>query len=103
MRCRPARGDLVDGVPVDRPGDGIRVFAPGDGALLVGEVALLARPDTVGVPRHRRFGIGRGPARSYAGKLALGAWYYTARFPDLVATLPNGASVQHGGSGGAYL
>src|SRR3989441_10953970 len=60
MRCRPARGDLVDGVPVDRPGDGIRIFASGDCALLVGEVALLARPDTVGVPRQRRFGIGRG-------------------------------------------
>src|SRR3989442_9112998 len=103
MRCRPARGDLVDGVPVDRPGDGIRVFASGDGALVVAEVARLARPDTVGVPRQRRFGIGRGRARPYGGKLAIGAWYYTARFSDLVDTLPNGASVQHRGSGGVYL
>src|SRR2546422_1486315 len=103
MRCRPARGDLVDGVPVDRPGDGIRIFASGDGALLVGEVALLARPDTVGVPRQRRFGIGRGRTRPYGGKLAIGAWYYTAGFSDLVDTLPNGASVQHRGSGGVYL
>src|SRR3989442_5173097 len=103
MRCRPARGDLVDGVPVDRPGDGIRVFASGDGALLVGEVALLARPDTVGVPRQRRFGIGRGRTRPYGEKLAIGAWYYTAGFSDLVDTLPNGASVQHRGSGGVYL
>lgn len=97
------RAAVLDGVPVDRPGDGIRVFAPGDGALVVAEVALLARPDTVSVPRQRRFGIGRGRARPYAGKVALGAWYYTARFPDLVDTLPNGASVQHRGSGGAYL
>lgn len=97
------RAAVLDGVPVDRPGDGIRVFASGDGALLVGEVALLARPDTVGVPRQRRFGIGRGRARPYGAKLAIGAWYYTARFSDLVDTLPSGASVQHRGSGGAYL
>jgi porin len=97
------RAALLDGVPVNRPGDGIRVFAPGDGALLVAEVALLARPDTAGVPRQRRFGIGRGRARPYAGKLALGAWYYTARFPDLVDTISNGASVRHRGSVGAYL
>ncbi len=97
------RAAVLDGVPVDRPGDGTRVFASGDGALLVGEVALLARPDTVGVPRQRRFGIGRGRARPYGGKLAIGAWYYTARFSDLVETLPNGASVQHRGSGGVYL
>src|SRR5437899_573492 len=97
------RAAVLDGVPVDRPGDGTRVFASGDGALLVGEVALLARPETVGVPRQRRFGIGRGRARPYGGKLAIGAWYYTARFSDLVDTLPNGASVQHRGSGGVYL
>jgi len=97
------RAAVLDGVPVDRPGDGTRVFASGDGALLVGEVALLARPDTVGVPRQRRFGIGRGRTRPYRGKLAIGAWYYTARFSDLVDTLPKGASVQHRGSGGVYL
>jgi porin len=88
---------VLDGVPVDRPGDGMRVFAPGDGALLVGEVALLARPDTGGMPRHRRFAIGRGLMRSYAAKVALGAWCYTARFLDLSDT------TQRRGSGGAYL
>jgi porin len=97
------RAAILDGVPVDRPGNGSRLFAPGDGALLIGEVALLARPDTAGMPRQRRFRIGRGLARPYSGKLALGAWYYTARFPDLVATLPDGAPVRHRGSGGAYL
>jgi porin len=68
-----------------------------DGPLLVGEVALLSRPDTAGQPRQRRFGIGRGMTRPYSGKLALGAWYYTTRFPDL------DAPVQHRGSSGAYL
>ncbi|HEX7941248.1 MAG TPA: carbohydrate porin, partial [Gemmatimonadaceae bacterium] len=97
------RAAVLDGAPVDRPGGGIRVLAPGDGALLVGEVALLSRPDTAVVPRDRRFRIGRGPARPYAGKVALGGWYYTARFPDLVDTLPGGEAVRHGGSGGAYV
>ncbi len=88
---------FLDGVPVDRAVEGVRLFAPGDGALLVGEVALLERPDTGGMPRHRRFAVGRGLMRSYAAKVALGAWYYTARFPDLSDT------TQHRGSGGAYL
>src|SRR5207247_475519 len=97
------RRAVREGVQLDGPGDGVRLFAAGDGARLVGEVALLARPDTVGVPRQRRFGIGRGRARPYGGKLAIGAWYYTARFSDLVDTLPSGASVQHRGSGGVYV
>ncbi len=74
-----------------------------DGPMFISEVALLARPDPAGAPRQRRFGIGRGRARPYGGKLAFGAWYYTARFSDLADTLPNGASVQHRGSGGVYL
>ena len=97
------RVGVLNGVPVDRPGQRTRLFAPGDGALVIGEVALLARPDTVRAPRQRRFAIGRGAARPYAGKVALGAWYYTARFPDLVATLPDGTAIQHRGSGGGYL
>src|SRR6266487_4353557 len=49
-----------------------------DGPMFISEVALLARPDPAGAPRQRRFGIGRGRARPYGGKLAFGAWYYTA-------------------------
>lgn len=97
------RTAVLDGVPVDRPGGGTRMFARGDGALLVSEVALLSRPDTAGMPRERRFRIGRGPVRPDAAKLALGGWYYTARFPDLVDTLASGVPVRHRGSGGAYL
>ena len=97
------RAAVLDGVPVDRPGGGIHLFAPGDGALVVGEVAILARPDTAAAPRGRRFQVGRGLARMYSRKVAIGAWYYTARFPDLVDTLPSGAPVEHSGSGGAYL
>jgi porin len=97
------RAAVLDGVPVDRGGGGIHLFAPGDGVLLVAEAALLSRPDTAGERRQRRFQIGRGPARSYTGKLAIGAWYYTARFPDLVDTIATGSPVQHHGSGGGYL
>ena len=68
-----------------------------DGPMFISEVALLRRADTAGLPRERRFGIGRGLARSYVAKLALGAWYYTARFSDL------SDSARHQGSGGAYL
>ena len=97
------RAALLDGVPVDRPDGGVRRFAPGDGALIVGEAAFLSRPDTIGEPRASRFRIGRGLARTYTGKIALGAWYYTARFPDLVDALPDRAPRQRRGSGGAYL
>jgi porin len=47
--------------------------------------------------------IGRGAARPYADKLALGAWYYTGRFPDLADTLVTGAPLTHRGSRGAYI
>jgi porin len=93
----------LDGVPVDRPDGGIHLFAPGDGALIVGEFALLSRPDTAAVPRSRRFQIGRGLSRPYSGKVALGGWYYTAHFPDLVDTLITGAPLQHRGSVGGYI
>jgi porin len=96
------RAAVLDGVPVDRPGDG-HPFASGDGVLLVTEVAILSRPDTLGMPRHQRFQIGRGLTRPYAAKIALGGWYYTASFPDLAETLPSGEPVLHRGSGGAYL
>src|SRR5437868_7672950 len=97
------RAAVVNGAPVDRIGGGARPFARGDGALLIGEVAALDRPDTANLPRDRRFQIGRGMARPYERKVALGVWHYTASFPDLVETLPNGAAVRHRGSSGAYI
>lgn len=58
LAFKPSRNTVVrvavlDGAPVGRPDGGDRVFAAGDGVLLVGEVALLARPDSVGQPRER--------------------------------------------------
>jgi len=97
------RAAVLDGAPVDRPGGTTRLFASGDGALLVGEAVVVRHPETTAEPRQRRFHIGRSGPRPYAAKLALGGWYYTARFPDLTATLPTGDPVLHRGSGGVYL
>lgn len=97
------RAAVLNGAPVDRPGGGVRLFARGDGALLMGEVAMLDRADTVNLPRDRRFQIGRGTVRPYERKVALGAWHYTASFPDLRDTLANGRPVPRRGSSGIYL
>jgi len=97
------RAAVLDGVPVDRPGGGIHLFAPGDGLLLVGEVALLSRPDTAARRPSRPFLIGRGLSRPYDGKVAIGSWYYTARFPDLIDTLSSGEPVERHGSACAYV
>ncbi len=93
---------VMDGAPVSRPG-GFRFFAADDGILLVSEVALLARADSTGEPPEHHYRIGRGINHSYSGKIALGGWYYTARFPDLSATVAGGSAQQHRGSGGVYL
>jgi porin len=97
------RAAVLNGTPVDRPGGGARLLARDDGALLMGEVASLDRADTVNLPRDRRFRIGRGTARPYERKIALGVWHYTTSFPDIADTLPNGSAVRHRGSTGAYL
>jgi porin len=99
------RSAVLNGVPVNRPDGGTRLFASGDGALLVTELAFLSRPDTVRrEPHNPRFRIGRLlTPRAHRGKVALGAWHYTARFPDLVDTLAGGDPVQHQGSSGAYV
>lgn len=97
------RAAVLDGVPVVRGNGTWRAFAPGDGALLVGEAVVTARPEIEGLPRNARFRIGRfarlGP---YEAKVAVGTWYYTARFADVADTLAGGAPVSHRGSGGAY-
>ena len=96
------RTAVLNGAPVGG-GGGIRLFAAPVGALFVSEVALLSRPDTAGMPMHPRFQIGRGVTRPFFGKIAVGGWYYTARFSDLVDTLSTGAPVRHRGSRGLYL
>lgn len=99
------RSAVLNGAPVNRPDGGTQLFASGDGALLVTELAFLSRPDTANrEPHNPRFRIGRLlTPRPYTGKVAVGAWHYTAQFPDLVDTLAGGEPVQHQGSSGAYV
>jgi porin len=98
------RTALLDGVPVDRPNGSRGVFENGDGALIVGEVALLDRPELRAAPRSGRIRLGRqAMLGEYDQKTAIGAWYYTASFADLSETQPNGQPVRHRGSSGFYV
>jgi len=97
------RTAVLDGVPVERPGGAQEIFAKGDGMLIVAEVAYLYRPRAAEQPRTRQFRIGRGCCGAYTGKLALGAWYYSATFDDLTKVHRDGQPVRHQGSRGFYL
>jgi porin len=97
------RAALLDGVPLDRP-DGTRaLFKSGDGALIVGEVAFLNRPQPSTRPASGRFRIGRqAMLGEYDAKIAMGGWYYSAKLDDLSETQSNGQTVRHRGSRGFY-
>jgi len=98
------RTAVLDGVPLDRPNGSRGVFESGDGALIVGEVAFLDRPQISTRPASGRLHIGRqAMLGEYKSKVAIGGWYYTATFNDLSETQPNGQPVQHRGSGGLYV
>jgi porin len=107
---KPAEGLVVrtavlDGVAVDRHNGSHGVFEPGDGALIVGEVAFLDRPQQLSTrAASGRLRIGRqAMLGEYDAKVAIGGWYYTATFNDLSETQPNGQPVQHRGSSGFYV
>ena len=56
------------------------------------------------VPSAVDSGSGEAPgSRPYDGKLAVGGWYYTAKFDDLSEREPDGRPVRHRGSAGAYV
>lgn len=96
------RTAVLDGVPVDRPDGTRQIFAEGDGLLVVTEAAYLYRPLGTEQPRTREFRIGRNCCGTYTGKLALGAWYYSATFDDLTRVRPDGLPARHHGSRGFY-
>ena len=97
------RTAVLDGVPVERPNGTRKIFAKDDGVLIVAEGAYLYRPLASEQPRTRQFRIGRNYCGTYSGKVALGAWYYSANFDDLIKVHPNGQPVRHRGSRGFYL
>ena len=97
------RTAVLDGVPVERPNGTQKIFAKDDGVLVVGEAVYLNRPLVTEQPRTRAFRIGRNCCGTYTGKLAVGAWYYTARFDDLTRTRPDDQPARRRGSRGFYL
>jgi porin len=97
------RTAVLDGVPVERPNGTQKIFAKDDGVLVVGEAVYLNQPQGTEQPRTQAFRIGRNCCGTYAAKLAVGAWYYTARFDDLTRTRPDGQPARRRGSRGFYL
>ena len=97
------RTAVLDGVPVDRSNGTREIFAKDDGVLVVTEAAYLYRPLGSERPRTREFRIGRNCCGTYTGKLALGAWYYSATFDDLTKVHPDGQPVRRHGNRGFYL
>lgn len=106
---KPAEGIVVraavlDGVPLDRPNGSRGIFESGDGALIVGEIAFLDRPQLSTRPASGRLRIGRqAMLGEYDAKVAIGGWHYTATFNDLSETQSNGQPAQHRGSSGFYV
>jgi len=96
------RAALLNGVPLERPDGTYALHREGDGALVVVEAAILDRK-TASQPRNARFRIGREESLPpYERKLALGAWHYSASFPDLVDVEADGTPRKRRGSDGAY-
>ncbi len=85
---------LLDGVPGDpnNPRGTHVQFNRGDGTLTVVEAGYLLGK-----------GAGEKDDAPGVGKIALGAWHYTAKFPDLIDTDDNGDPVQRSNNSGAYL
>ena len=97
------RAAVANGRPFERADGSHALHRSGDGALLMAEFALTDRPESDDRPRQRSRRIGRQITPGlYDGKLAVGGWYYTARFDDLVDLAPDGTPLGRRGSGGAY-
>jgi len=98
------RAAVLDGVPVDRSNGTQAIFARNGGVLVVVESVYLRRPSASEItPRTRQFRIGRNSVGTYAGKVALGTWYYSGTFDDLAKVRPEDQAVQHHGSRGFYM
>lgn len=71
-----------------------------NGVLYASEAAYLSRPSSTGRERRRR--LGRLSSTRYTSKIAIGGWFYTARFDALYDREPAGNPVQLSSSHGVY-
>jgi porin len=102
---------VLDGVPGD-PDDpcGTQIiFDRDDGLLLTAEIAYLIGRDKEsrvlalsGRDRAGRRHIGRGEKVAHDGKIALGGWFYTAKFDDLAEVDEAGNPILRTGNHGIY-
>jgi porin len=93
---------VLDGAPIDPEGGSRGPFDPHNGVLLVAEAAFVTHGPGNEKPFSSRFRVGRNASLpDYDDKVAVGAWYYTASFNDLVTS--SGAPARHQGEGGAYV
>jgi porin len=98
------RTAVLDGTPFNPQNGSPGPFNAGGGLLFVSELAILTRPTDGAAAPATRFRIGRNANLPlYDGKIAVGAWYYTARFNDLGAVTSAGTPVSRRGSDGAYV
>ncbi len=101
------RGAVLNGVPVNVPrADGAKgIRRSGDGLFLIGEAAVVwpranAASASNGAPSSPRQHLGREAGNAEReGKLAVGAWRYTAQFDSLSQTDASGAPVRERANG----
>jgi porin len=98
---------VFDGVPgnPNNPRGTQIILAKDDGALIATEAAYLIQSPAQNLAeseRKRRRRVGRLAAPEYDGKIALGGWYYTAKFDDLVKVDAGGNLIKRTGSYGIY-
>jgi porin len=99
------RAAVLDGVPVARPDGSHAAFRGGDGLLTVVELAVLSREDTGrDRPAGMRDRIGRFSSLTpYDDKIAIGAWRYSGKYPDISDLDAQGQPVLRRGQSGAYV
>jgi porin len=96
---------LLDGVPLVRPDGSRSLFKDGDGWLGVVEAAFLTRADDAKFDRTGTWDrVGRlSTLAPYGDKLAIGAWYFSGRFPTFAPNTPNTEPGSRRGSSGLYV
>ena len=85
--------------------DGTHIVLTGKpGILSTTEFAYLRQPSqSLGPGRQKRSRIARFPVPGHVGKIAVGGWFYTARFNAIYAETTPGSQPLIGGNHGLYM